>query len=584
VALMACNPAVGGTSKGHLVREVDALGGEMGRCTDATCLQTRMINTSKGPAVHSLRAQADKKNYQRRMKWTLENTDRLLLRQGECTRILTKNGRVSGILTRDGSRFGCRALVVCTGVYLKGRVIIGECSMESGPSGLFPANLLSADLLEKGFRLLRFKTGTPARVDRRTLDFSVMEPQPGDPTAPPFSFLTDRVDCPQIPCYLTWTNAETHRIIRENLHRSPLYAGGIDGVGPRYCPSIESKVVRFPDKERHQVFIEPEGADTLEMYVQGMSTSLPVDVQADMLRTLPGLERMEMMRPGYAIEYDCIDATGLMPDLQSRQVAGLFMAGQINGSSGYEEAAAQGIMAGINAAMYLRGEEPLVLGREEAYIGVLVDDLVTKGTEEPYRMMTSRAEYRLLLRQDNADLRLTEAGRRVGLVNDERYGRMLRKREAAARVIAHLRGTTLPPSEKLATLLQERGQSVPSGGVSMADLLRRPSVALRDLLPLDSDFPAATADALTEAEIELKYEGYIAKQRDAVVRQRKMEDHLLPPDMDYQALRGLRLEARQKLAEIRPRSVGQASRVSGVSPADIAVLLVALRRREKESS
>lgn len=584
VALLACNPAIGGTSKGHLVREVDALGGQMGCCIDRTCLQTRMINTSKGPAVHSLRAQADKRNYQRLMKWTLENTENLRLRQGECMRILTGAGRVCGILTAEGARFDCRAIVVATGVYLKGRVIIGEYSAQSGPSGLFPANLLSADLMELGFRLMRFKTGTPARVDRRSLDFSAMTPQPGDPGTPPFSFMTERVDCPQIPCHLTWTNAETHRIIRDNLGRSPLYTGSISGVGARYCPAIESKVVRFADKERHQVFVEPEGSDTHEMYVQGMSTSMPIDVQEAMLRTLPGFERAEIMRPGYAIEYDCIDSTALMPDLQSRQIAGLFAAGQINGSSGYEEAAAQGILAGINAAQYLRGEPPLIPGRDEAYIGVLVDDLVTKGTDEPYRMMTSRAEHRLLLRQDNADLRLTQEGRRVGLVDDARYDTMQRKREATARMIAHLRATPIPAGEPLSALLHSRGEPPAPAGISMADLLRRPSVTLADLLALIPAAPEAAPDALEQAQIEIKYEGYIAKEREAVARQRRMEDLLLPPGLDYHAITGLRLEARQKLADRRPRSIGQASRIPGVSPSDIAVLLLTLRRYEGAAS
>ncbi|MGI5877333.1 MAG: tRNA uridine-5-carboxymethylaminomethyl(34) synthesis enzyme MnmG [Christensenellales bacterium] len=584
VALLACNPAIGGTSKGHLVREVDALGGEMGRCIDRTCLQTRMINTSKGPAVHSLRAQADKRNYQRLMKRTLENTGNLRLRQGECTRILTRSGRVCGLLTAEGACFDCRAVVIATGVYLKGRVIIGEYSTQSGPLGLFPANLLSADLMEMGFRLMRFKTGTPARVDRRTLDFSAMTPQPGDPGTPPFSFMTDRIDCPQIPCHLTWTNAETHRIIRDNLDRAPLYTGSISGVGARYCPAIESKVVRFADKERHQVFVEPEGSDTHEMYVQGMSTSMPLDVQEAMLKTLPGFERVEIMRPGYAIEYDCIDSTALMPDLQSRQIAGLFAAGQINGSSGYEEAAAQGIMAGINAAQYLRGEPPLILGRDEAYIGVLIDDLVTKGTDEPYRMMTSRAEHRLLLRQDNADLRLTEAGRRIGLVNDARYERMQRKREATARMIAHLRATPVPAGQPLRALLRSRGEPSATAGMSMADLLKRPSITLADLIALIPDAPEAPPDALEQAQIEIKYEGYIAKEREAVARQRRMEDLLLPPGLDYHAITGLRTEARQKLADRRPRSVGQASRIPGVSPADIAVLLLALRRYQGAAS
>jgi tRNA uridine 5-carboxymethylaminomethyl modification enzyme len=581
IALMACNPAVGGTSKGHLVRELDALGGEMALCTDATCIQTRMLNTSKGPAVQSLRAQADKKAYQRRMKWTIENTGNLDLKQGECTRIRTRGGRVCGIATATGAEYRCRALVLATGVYLKSRVIIGEYTARSGPSGLFPADKLSGNLRRLGFALMRFKTGTPARVDGRSLDFSRMERQSGDPGTLPFSFMTDGVDCPQVPCWLTWTGAETHRIIRENLHRSPLFSGVIEGTGPRYCPSIEDKVVRFADKPGHQVFIEPEGLETREMYVQGMSTSLPVDVQIVMLRTLPGLEAVKLMRPGYAIEYDCIDPTQARPTLMSKLVEGLFTAGQINGTSGYEEAAAQGIVAGINAAQYVRGEAPLTLDRTQAYIGVLIDDLVTKGTTEPYRMMTSRAEHRLVLRQDNADLRLTEFGRKVGLVGDARYGRMMRKREQTERMIAHFNGTSLKPTPELARILGEAGEPAPEGAVRIADLLKRPNIRYAALEPLDAGRPEAGRDAVEQAEISIRYEGYIARELRQIERFRRLEGRALPEGIDYAQISGLRREARQKLNAIRPLNVGQAARVSGVSPADIAVLLVYLEKWAK---
>ncbi len=584
IALMACNPAIGGTSKGHLVRELDALGGEMALCTDATAIQTRMLNQSKGPAVQSLRAQADKKAYQRRMKWTVENTENLDLKQGECVRIDTKSGKVTGILTATGATYSCRALVLATGVYLKSRVIIGEYTARSGPSGLFPADKLSGSLKRLGFSLRRFKTGTPARVDGRTLDYSRMEIQPGDPATPPFSFLTGSMDCPQKPCWLTYSNAATHGIIRENLHRSPLYSGVIEGTGPRYCPSIEDKVVRFADKPSHQVFIEPEGLETREMYVQGMSTSLPVDVQIAMLRTLPGLEAMELMRPGYAIEYDCIDPTQVLPSLMAKQVEGLFTAGQINGTSGYEEAAAQGIVAGINAAQYLRGEPPLILGRSDAYIGVLIDDLVTKGTNEPYRMMTSRAEHRLVLRQDNADLRLTEFGRSVGLVSEERYGRMMRKREQTEKLVSHFERTLVKATPELISAIESGGGQPPVAGASVrvAELLRRPAIKYSALAQFDPDCPEALPDAIEQAEIAIRYAGYIEREHREIERVRRLENRELPQDIDYTAIAGIRKEARQKLQSIRPLNVGQASRVSGVSPADIAVLLVWLEKNNRK--
>jgi tRNA uridine 5-carboxymethylaminomethyl modification enzyme len=582
IALMACNPAVGGTSKGHLVRELDALGGEMGICTDNTALQMRMLNTSKGPAVQSLRAQADKKAYQRRMKWTVENTENLDVKQGECTRILTRGGKVRGILTATGAQYGCRAVVLATGVYLKSRVIIGEYTAFSGPSGLFPANKLSGSLKGLGLTLMRFKTGTPARINGRSLDYSRMEIQPGDPFAPPFSFMTDSVNCPQRPCWLTYTNADTHRIIRENLHRSPLYSGVIEGTGPRYCPSIEDKVVRFADKPAHQIFIEPEGLETQEMYVQGMSTSLPVDVQIAMLRTLPGLEKMELMRPGYAIEYDCIDPTQVSAALMCKTVQGLFTAGQINGTSGYEEAAAQGTIAGINAAQFIKNQPPLTLDRSQAYIGVLIDDLVTKGTKEPYRMMTSRAEHRLVLRQDNADLRLTGFGRAVGLVGDARYDRMMRKREQTERLVKYFGSTFLKITPDVAQALDEASGQAPNGSVLFSELLRRPQVTYSTLAPFDKERPEASTAALEQAEISIKYAGYIAREQREIDCFKKLETRALPSGIDYESIAGIRKEARQKLAAIRPANIGQASRVSGVSPADIAVLLVYLEKMKRE--
>ena len=580
VAMMACNPSIGGASKGHLVREVDALGGEMGRCADEAALQVRLLNLSKGPAVHSLRAQADKPLYQRIMRQRLEAEPLLSLREGECAEVLTQDGRVTGIATALGGIYRAPAVVVAAGVYLRSRVITGEHAVESGPSGLAPATLLTASLERLGIRMLRFKTGTPARVDGHTVDFSRMERQDGDPTAPCFSFLTDSRDCPQLPCYLTWTNEATHAIIRANLHRSPMFSGMIQGTGVRYCPSIEDKVVRFADKSRHQVFLEPEDRYSTLLYVQGMSSSLPEDVQVAMLHTLPGLEHCHVVKTGYAIEYDLIDSLQLGPDLGMKAIPGLYMAGQVNGSSGYEEAAAQGIMAGINAARFTAGLPPVILGRDEAYIGVLIDDLVTKGATEPYRMMTSRAEYRLLLRQDNADLRLTETGYRIGLASEARYQRMLRKRRDTEALAAHWERTVLPPSPELTQALAQVGETAPASGATMAELLRRPAVTQQLLCPLDpAPLPSVTPEAFVQAQIQIKYAGYLEREAQAVRRARELEDRLLPEDIDYTAITGLRLEARQKLAAIRPRSVGQAGRILGVSPADIGVLLVYLEQR-----
>lgn len=583
VAMMACNPSIGGTSKGHLVRELDALGGEMGRAADDTFIQMRMLNTGKGPAVQSLRAQADKRRYQERMKLALENQPKLHLRQGECTRILQTSGRVSGIVTTTGAQYDARAIVLATGVYLKSRTIIGEASFESGPSGLFASAGLSAALGEFGFSLRRFKTGTPARVHRQTLDFSKMEPQYGDERIIPFSFLSGRIEREQVPCYLTYTNEQTHCIIRENLHRAPMYSGRIKGTGARYCPSIEDKVVRFADRERHQVFIEPEGLSTNEMYVQGMSTSLPEDVQLAFLRTIAGCENVQMMRSAYAIEYDCIDPTELQLSLEARHIGGLFFAGQINGSSGYEEAAAQGLIAGINAAQFLKQEAPLIIDRSQGYIGVLIDDLVTKGTNEPYRMMTSRAEYRLLLRQDNADLRLTELGRNVGLASLERYEKMMRKREGLEKELSRLK-TTNPVHTAMEGMLAKRGEGAPKGGLKLYDLLKRTGLSYSDIALCDPDPQELDEDIAEQAEIWAKYEGYIAKQLVEIEQFKHLEKRALPADLDYNEISALRIEARQKLNAHKPVSLGQASRISGVSPADIAVLLVYLEKRRREAA
>ena len=578
VALMPCNPSIGGTAKGHLVREIDALGGEMGRAIDDTFLQSRMLNTGKGPAVHSLRAQADKKQYQRRMLHALQHQERLTLRQGEVEAIETAGGRVSGVRTTTGALYPCAAAIVATGVYLKSRVIVGEAHADSGPSGLGNAKALSGALERLGFPLRRFKTGTPARIDCRTVDFSKFEEQPGDERIVPFSFLTDRLEKEQISCYLGYTTPETHRIIRENLHRAPLFSGEIHGVGPRYCPSIEDKVVRFADRERHPLFLEPEGLDTLEWYVQGMSSSLPEDVQWAVYRSIPGLERVQLTRLAYAIEYDCIDPTQLRPTLEAKGVENLYFAGQINGSSGYEEAAAQGLYAGINAACKLSGREPLLLSRADAYIGVLVDDLTGKGTNEPYRMMTSRAEYRLLLRQDNADLRLTERGWKVGLASDERHARMLEKKRGTDDLLNALPKAHLKPQDVNRVL----GEGTVSSGISAADLLRRAGVTYADLRRIDPDLPEVADNVAEQAEINLRYEGYLDRQRRQVEAFQRTENVKIPQEIRYSDIKGLRIEAQQKLERIRPETLGAAQRISGVSPGDIAVLMIKLEQMRRE--
>jgi tRNA uridine 5-carboxymethylaminomethyl modification enzyme len=568
ISLMACNPAIGGTAKGHLVREVDALGGQMALCADATFLQIKMLNTAKGPAVHSLRAQQDKKRYQAEMKKTLENTPRLRLIQGEVVRILEKGGRAAGVVTATGGEYAARAVVLATGVYLKSRVIIGEYSANMGPSGLAPANSLSGSLADFGFALQRFKTGTPARVDARSIDFSKTIPQYGDEKTVPFSFLSGNIVQDQLPCYLTYTNEKTHEIIRNNIHRSPLYSGKIDGVGPRYCPSIEDKVVKFPDKERHQLFLEPEGADTNEIYVQGMSSSLPEDVQKELYRTIPGLENVHFVRTAYAIEYDCIDPTQLKLSLETKKLPGLFCAGQINGTSGYEEAAAQGLLAGMNAALYIKNRPPVILGRADAYLGVLVDDIATKGTREPYRMMTSRAEYRLLLRQDNADARLTQIGRDAGLVTDQRYDVYMRKMDQVRGEMVRLKAETVSSSSATAFF------GCDTRGMKLSELLARPDIEYADFIKMGLQVPELPQDVVEQVQTQIKYAGYIKKQAQQVERFKSVEGKKLPPDFDYSRVPGLRIEAKLKLNSMKPANIGQASRISGVSPADISVLLV----------
>ena len=579
IAFLPCNPSIGGTAKGHLVREIDALGGEMGIVADKTALQIRMLNVGKGAAVQSLRAQSDKNAYHREMKRVLENTENLRIIQAEAAEILVENGKCAGVKTTYGGVISCSVVILCTGVYLNGETITGELVQKSGPNGFAPANHLTESLIKLGFSVRRFKTGTPARVDGRTIDYSKCEIQEGDTDIYPFSFLHDTTPANKMPCYLTYTNLDTHSVIMENLERSPLYNGTIVSTGPRYCPSIETKVVRFKDKERHQLFLEPEGEDTLEVYVQGMSTSMPHDVQRKMYASVAGLENADIMRYGYAIEYDCIDTLDVLPTLEFKKVEGVYTAGQINGTSGYEEAAAQGLVAGLNAMRKLRGLSPFILRRDEAYIGVLIDDLVTKGTDEPYRMMTSRAEHRICLRQDNADFRLTELGKEMGLVSEERYQKYLARKAKYEELLDSLR--TRVPHKEATAFLKEHGYDAPSGGVSYADFIKR-SISLKEIMAYFHVFEEYSKDVLETAEITIKYEGYLKQGMEMIERAKRLEDKALPADVDYDSILGLRLEAREKLNRVKPLNLGQAGRISGVNPADVSVLMVWLATRTKE--
>lgn len=585
VANMPCNPSIGGTAKGHLVREIDALGGQMGKCTDKTLIQSKILNRSKGPAVFSLRSQVDRRKYQDMMKHTIELQENLELKQSEVTEILYKDDtkkRVIGVKTHTGAIYNCKSAILTTGTYLKSKIIMGDIVYDSGPDGIFPARKLSKSLIEAGIELRRFKTGTPARLNRKSIDFSKMEEQLGDPIIYPFSFETKEIDIDQIKCHLTYTNKKTHEVINENIHRSPLFSGVVKGVGPRYCPSIEDKIVRFKDKEKHQIFVEPMGLNTEEMYLQGMSSSLPEDVQVKMMKTMAGLENVEVMRSAYAIEYDCINPLELDVKLETKKVDSLFCAGQINGTSGYEEAAAQGLIAGINAALKLMDKAPLILDRSDAYIGVLIDDLVTKGTNEPYRMMTSRAEYRLLLRQDNADMRLTQKGYDIGLISENRFNSFLNKKESIDVEIRRLENTNISPSEKVIEFLNKKGSTIIKSGVKLADLLRRPEIDYFSLEEIDEDRPKLDFVIQEQVSITLKYQGYIKRQLIQVEQFKKLEKRKLSMEIDYSKIEGLRLEARQKLNSIKPESLGQASRISGVSPADINVLIIWLSSSKQE--